>query len=74
MCPISRDYVRPVGSIKADNVTFSWSLYNGVMPKLLISWSQALPGNPITHNVLYHKLDGYVPCLCCLCGNFNSFQ
>ena len=45
-CPLSPDYT-PVsgGNVKAENVDISWSIHNGNIPKMLISWSQSLPGN-----------------------------
>ena len=46
-CAVSPNYTAPAAtadSLKATNLTFSWSLVDGYLPKVLISWSQVLPG------------------------------
>ena len=45
-CPLSGNYAAE-GIVKAKDVTLSWSAYQPYVPKLLISWSQSLPGKYI---------------------------
>ena len=49
-CAISPNYSAPAAGSRprADNVTLSWIAVNGYLPKLLISWSQAIPGKHLT--------------------------
>ena len=65
-CALSDNYTVPAagGSMKADNVTFTWMAYEAYEPKLLITWSQPSPGKHArVHNVLgsvYYKMVGYL--------------
>ena len=52
-CAMSPNYTTPTataGSLKATNLTLTWSLVGGYLPKVLISWSQVIPGK---HALLY---------------------